>query len=1363
MVSFGGSGISASSFAARVNFVTGADPAYVALGDLNGDGKIDVATPNNASITNTSIFRNLSTGPGSLSFTTKTDITNGSNPIAAFIGDIDGDGLPDLVVANTGSASYSIFRNTSTSGTISFAAKVDITGAGTNPYDVTIGDIDGDGKADLVVANYAANGISVYRNTGVVGTIAFAAKVDYSTVDSPTSVSLNDLDGDGKLDIAVAGFLNTNTASLFRNTSTPGTVSLASRIALTTGVEPRSVASGDLDGDGKPDLAVANGGSNTMSIFRNTSTVGALSFDTKVDVATGTAPFSVAIGDIDGDTKVDLAVANFSAGTVSVFKNNSASGSISLAGKLDFTAGIQPRSVFIADQDGDGKNDLTTANFGSDNFSVFRNTIPSPQSITFGVLPAKTFGDASFTVSATASSGLSVSFGSDNTAVANVVGTTVQIVGAGTCNIIASQAGNSSFSPAPNVSQALVVSKANQAITFGALAARNVGDLPFSLTASSNSGLTISYSSSNPSVATVSGNSVTIVGVGSTTITASQAGNANYNPATNVQQTLTVNKGNQTISFGAIATKTFGDAPFVLAGTASSGLPITYNSTNTSVASISGSTVTILASGTAIITATQLGNLNYNAAANVQQTITVNKANQTITFGALPSKTVGDPDFTLSAVASSGLPVTFSTSPSINNVVVISGNTVFILGAGSVDIIATQPGDGSFNPAPDVTQVLTVKDNQTITFNALPTKTFGNAAFNISATATSGLGVSFSSSNTAVATILGNTVTVVGVGTTSITASQAGNTIFNPAANVSQTLTVNKANQTITFNALPVKIFGDVPFAIAATTSSTLPVTFASSNTSVATVSGNTVTIIGGGTATITATQIGNTNYNSATPVDQVLTVNKTNQTITFGSLTPRNSGDSFLLTGTASSGLPVSYTSSNTAVAVISGSTVNVVSAGTATITASQSGNASYNAATNVQQTLTVNKGNQAITFNSLADKTFGEAAFDLLATASSSLAVSFSSSNASVATISGSTVTIIGAGSTTITASQAGDANYNAAASVAQTLTVNKANQIITFAPLPSKSVGDPSFALGATASSGLAVSYGSNNASVATVSGNTVTIIGAGTAVITASQLGNADYNSAGDVTQSLLVKSNQTITFGAITDKTVGDAAFALSATTSSNLPVTFSTASNKITISGTQVTIVSAGRASIMAAQAGNTNFNAATSVERSFCIKPTKPTVTLSTTNPLSPTLTSSATAGNQWFRNGTAIAGATNPTYSITQAGIYKVQVQVDDCISAFSDDQSLIVTAVEPTVADQVSIYPNPAAEELSIDLGGLEKSRAVLVSTFDLVGRSMNQLTGEGGGKLKMDVRSFNAGRYIVLIKQGNNIVTKSFVKK
>ncbi|HAS43863.1 MAG TPA: hypothetical protein DCS93_25525, partial [Microscillaceae bacterium] len=182
-------------------------------------------------------------------------------------------------------------------------------------------------------------------------------------------------------------------------------------------------------------------------------------------------------------------------------------------------------------------------------------------------------------------------------------------------------------------------------------------------------------------------------------------------------------------------------------------------------------------------------------------------------------------------------------------------------------------GTNAFESAGAETNTATPKADQIITFGALAKRTFGDAPFNLNATASSGLAVTYVSSNTAVATVSGNTVTIVGVGTTNITASQAGNTNFNAAPDVTQPFTVNKADQTITFNALADQLIGSSPFDLTATASSGLTVTYQSSNTAVATVSGNTVTVVGVGTTNITASQAGDANYNAAPDLVQPFTV----------------------------------------------------------------------------------------------------------------------------------------------------------------------------------------------------------------------------------------------------------------------------------------------------------------------------------------------------------------------------------------------------------------------------------------------------------------------------------------------------------
>lgn len=172
---------------------------------------------------------------------------------------------------------------------------------------------------------------------------------------------------------------------------------------------------------------------------------------------------------------------------------------------------------------------------------VPKSNVKVNQTITFTPIPAKRFGDLPFNLLASSTSGLPITFSSSDNTIASINGSIVTILKAGSVSIEASQSGNSTFNPATPVAQILVIEKANQKITFNPLPSKRKGDNAFVLTASSTSGLPITYFSSNPKVATINGNVVTILKAGKTIITASQEGNDSYNPARSVKRTLQVN------------------------------------------------------------------------------------------------------------------------------------------------------------------------------------------------------------------------------------------------------------------------------------------------------------------------------------------------------------------------------------------------------------------------------------------------------------------------------------------------------------------------------------------------------------------------------------------------------------------------------------------------------------------------------------------------------------------------------------------------------------------------------------------------------------------------------------------------------
>jgi hypothetical protein len=211
------------------------------------------------------------------------------------------------------------------STTPSFAARQDFA-TGSTPNSVAVGDFNGDNEPDLAVADVGSNRVSVLLNTTAPGstTTSFSPRKDFATGSAPDAVAVGDLNGDGIPDLAVANFFS-NSVSVLLNTTAPGstTPSFAARQDFATGSFPESVAIGDLNGDGIPDLAVANSRSNSTSVLLNTTAAGAgvASFAARQDFATGTAPASVALAGYNGDGTLDLAVANFRSSTVSVLLN----------------------------------------------------------------------------------------------------------------------------------------------------------------------------------------------------------------------------------------------------------------------------------------------------------------------------------------------------------------------------------------------------------------------------------------------------------------------------------------------------------------------------------------------------------------------------------------------------------------------------------------------------------------------------------------------------------------------------------------------------------------------------------------------------------------------------------------------------------------------------------------------------------------------------------------------------------------------------------------------------------------------------------------------------------------------------------
>ncbi len=487
---------------------------------------------------------------------------------------------------------------------------------------------------------------------------------------------------------------------------------------------------------------------------------------------------------------------------------------------------------------------------------------------------------------------------------------------------------------------------------------------PIELTASSTEGLEVYYESSNTNVAIVSGDSLIIVGAGEVTITARQDGDKAHLAATPVSKTITIAKLDQTIVWNQEfdADLTIGNT-IELTAEATSGLVVTYTSSNESVATIENNILTIVGAGEVIITATQKGNDIYNSVF-VSKVITIAKLDQTIVWDQefVADLTIGN-IVELTATATSGETVVFTSSN--ESIATIVNNVLTIVGAGEVTITAFQEGNNNYNVATEVSKVITIaKLDQIIVWDQefAADLTIGNT-IELTATATSGETVVFTSSNESVATIANNVLTIVGVGEVTITASQEGNNNYNAATEVLKVITIAKLDQTIVWDqefAADLTIGNTIE--LTATATSGLVVTYTSSNEEVATIANNVLTIVGVGEVTITASQEGNNNYNTATEVLKAITIAKLDQTIVWDQEFAADLiiGNTVELTAEATSGLVVTYTSSNTDVAIVENNILIIVGSGEAIITASQEGDDNYEAAQYVEKTVYISSNTE-------------------------------------------------------------------------------------------------------------------------------------------------------------------------------------------------------------------------------------------------------------------------------------------------------------------------------------------------------------------------------------------------------------------
>jgi hypothetical protein len=720
---------------------------------------------------------------------------------------------------------------------------------------------------------------------------------------------------------------------------------------------------------------------------------------------------------------------------------------------------------------------------GNDNYEAGEATAQiviqkADQTTNFGTIPNHTYGDTPFTLSATAASGLDVSF-SVFSGPATIVGNTLTISGAGTVVVRAAQAGDSNYNAAPNVDQTFEVAKATPVVHVTG------GTFVYDGNPHAAIGSIDAVNGDNlgqPAFTYTPGGVNAPVHAGTYDVLASFAGNANYNSASATAQIL-INKADQTISFAALADKTYGDSPITLAATSDSGLAVSF-ALVFGPATVSANTLTITGVGTVVVRASQLGNEDFNPAPTFDRSFNVDKATPaitvvggTFTFDGNPHPATG----TLTGVNGDnlGTPV-FDYSP---------GGSTAPVHAGTYQVIASFAGNANYNPVSKDATIVINKAHATIALSNLSFTYDGNPH---TATATTtppslpGVTVTYDGSTTA-PTNAGSYAVVAHLDNPDWEATDSTDTLAIAKA----TATVHITGGTFTYDGNPhaatATVTGVNNEDLGAVTISYAP--------------GGSNAPVNAGDYNATGDFLGNANYNSAT-ANAPIKINKAHATITLSNLHDTYDGNSHSATATTSplglSGVTLTY----------AGGSTLPIHAGSYAVQATLD-NQNYEASS-ANDTLVIDKANPTVHVDSV------HVTFDNSPHAATGSATGVNAEDLGPLSFNytpGGSAIPTHAGTYSVVGSYAGSGDYNPG-SANGTVQIDKADQTINFGPLAAHTYGDAPITLSSSATSGLPVGF-SVVSGPGSLSSNVLTITGAGTIKVRASQAGNGDYNAAANV--------------------------------------------------------------------------------------------------------------------------------------------------------------------------------------------------------------------------------------------------------
>ena len=780
-------------------------------------------------------------------------------------------------------------------------------------------------------------------------------------------------------------------------------------------------------------------------------------------------------------------------------------------------------------------------------------------------------------------------FTSSNPSIVSVYGTIAFVNLDGTCTITTAQTGVTNYFVSTTRDTVFTVGLKSPSIDPLVLSTpKTYGDQDFQITQpTSNSTGAFSYVSLDQNIATVNGNTITIVKAGSVVIRAIQASQPHNYAAAYVEATLVINKANPNLDAFAIVSKVYLDSPFSITPPTSIGPGSFVYTSNLEIVSINGSAITINAAGTCTITATKQETDNYLSSI-ISATLVIQKANPTLSF-FIPFKRVGDPNFTLNANSNNTqTAITYTTTDS--SIVSIDGTTASIHSGGFVNITGSQVETSNFNSS-SISYTLIVigldaeYPNQILNGLNLSNANLFSANFNNA----SMIGANLINANlfdcnlentNMTNTLLSGVISgnIRGTPILPVNYNLIDGYIIGPNVNLNSAYLVN--SNLSTRDLIGANLFNSNLFtanlssiSINSTTdfrNANLKDVISENINGVTSLFSNNINIINGRiliTPTITQNNV----------------TNKTFKDVPFDITSP-----------VSDSVAPFTYQSSDTNVASVSGSTITINNQGTTTITATQEAQSNYTSGI-IQWTLNVARVLPIIQPFIIPSVLFGTVTTSITAPVSESQGqFSYTILEPEIATVNGTVITINRGGSCTVQATQSLDGNF-LSRMVSTTFTINPILPTIgTFTVPSSQYLAQPFRITSPSTNSEGAITYESNNTNIATITDvNLINIHAAGTCKITLIQA--ATFNHLSRSVEATLTVNKIAPQIGNLilpANKKFGYVDFTITEpTTNSTGAFTYSSSNESVvTITGSTVTIHSAGSSTITATQATDNNY-----------------------------------------------------------------------------------------------------------------------------------------------------------------------------